>query len=447
MTTKYGPLRNLYMKYLLAWQIFLTSCLVAVPVNASDVPQKSAVIDPVEHVHNASPEEWPQFRGPGGQGHSNATGLPLTWNEKTHVSWKCAIEGEGWSSPVTRGKQLWVTTSLDSGRSLLLISLDLNSGEPRQRIEIFAPQTIRSRHPKNSYASPTPILADDRVYVHFGPYGTACLTTAGQIVWKTKLAYQTLYGPSCSPVLFKDLVIVQCHGTDVRYVTALDKQTGEVVWQSTYDYQNPQLNYLNAESTPLVIQTDAGPQLICSVAGHVLAYEPQTGNRLWSVQQAENYAQVPRPVYGNGLLFTAGGYHSPVLFAIRPEGRGDVTASHVEWSLRKAIPQNPSPLLINQELYLVSDNGVASCLDARTGQVHWRKRLEGEFSTSPIFADGKIYVSNEQGVTTVLAPGTQFQILASNPLDGRIFASPAVSGKAIYLRTDRHLYCLEEKSE
>ena len=441
------PPKELHIKRLLSLQILITCCLVSARADSSDVSQKSAVTAKAENVRIASPDDWPQFRGPGGQGHSNATGLPLTWSEMTNVSWKCEIEGEGWSSPVTRGKQLWVTTSLDSGRSLLLISVDLTTGERLQRIEIFAPPTIRSRHPKNSYASPTPILAGDRVYVHFGPYGTACLTTAGQIVWKTKLAHKTLYGPSSSPVLFKNLLIVQCHGTDVRYVTALDKNTGEVVWRRSDDYQNPQLDYHNAESTPLVIQTDAGAQLICNVAGQVLAYEPRTGNSLWSVQQPENYAQVPRPVYGNGLLFTAGGYYAPVLFAIRPEGRGDVTVSHVEWSLRKAVPQNPSPLLINQELYLVSDNGVASCLDARTGQVHWRKRLEGDFSTSPIFADGKIYVSNEQGVTTVLAPGTRFQTLATNKLNGRILASPAVSGKAIYLRTDRYLYCLEQNSE
>ena len=427
--------------------ILIYCCLAAVLANASDLSQKSAVTAKLEKVQIASPADWSQFRGPDGQGHSTATGLPLSWSETTNVSWKCEIEGMGWSSPVTLGKQLWVTTSLDSGRSLLVISVDLTTGARLQRIEVFTPQTIRNLHAKNSFASPTPILEGDRVYVHFGPYGTACLTTAGEIVWKTKLAHKTHYGPSSSPVLFKDLLIVQCHGLDARYVTALDKNTGQVVWRRSHDYQNAQLQFYNSESTPLVIQTDAGAQLICNVAGQVLAYEPRTGNSLWSVQQAENYAQVPRPVYGNGLLFTAGGYHNPVLFAIRPDGRGDVTASHVKWSLRKAVPNNPSPLLINQELYLVSDNGVASCLDARTGQAHWRKRLAGNFSTSPIFADGKIYFFNEQGVTTVLASGTQFQNLATNKLAGRIMASPAVSGKAIYLRTDQHLYCLEQKSD
>ena len=435
------------MRRLTGSHILLYCCLASVLAKASELPQKPAVTAKSKNAQIPSPDNWSQFRGPGGQGHSTATGLPLSWSETTNVSWKCEIEGTGWSSPVTRGKQLWVTTALDSGKSLLAISLNLTTGKQLQRIEVFTPQTIRRRHSKNSYASPTPILEGDRVYVHFGPYGTACLTTAGEIVWKTKLAHTTLYGPSSSPVLFKDLLIVQCHGTDVRYVTALDKTTGQAVWQTTHDYKNPQLERHNAESTPLVIHTDGGAQLICNVAGHVLAYEPRTGNSLWSVQQAENYAQVPRPVYGNGLLFTAGGYYSPVLFAIRPDGRGDITASHVKWSVREAVPHNPSPLLINQQLYVVSDNGVASCLDARSGQVHWRKRLAGNFFTSPIFADEKIYFFNEQGVTTVLAPGTRFQNLATNKLDGRIMASPAVSGKAIYLRTDRHLYCLARKSD
>ena len=435
------------MRRLLNWHILVHCYLASILANASDLSQNPAVPAKAEKIQSVSPAEWSQFRGPGGQGHSTATGLPLTWSETTNVSWKREIEGSGWSSPVTRGKQLWVTTALDSGKSLLAISLDLTTGEQLQRIEVFTPQTVRSRHAQNSYASPTPILEGDRVYVHFGPYGTACLTTDGEIVWKTRLAHKTLYGPSSSPVLFRDLLIVQCHGTDVRYVTALDKATGQAVWQATHDYKSPKLELHNAESTPLVIHTDGGAQLICNVAGHVLAYDPRTGNRLWSVQQAENYAQVPRPVYGNGLLFTAGGYYSPVIFAVRPDGRGDVTTSHVKWSLREAVPHNPSPLVIKQELYVVSDNGVASCLDTRTGQAHWRKRLAGKFFTSPIFADGKIYFFNEEGVTTVLAPGARFQNLATNKLAGRIMASPAVSGKAIYLRTDRHLYCLARKSD
>ena len=422
-------------------------CLTAIPPGGIGWTAEPTDSAPTISVQQPSVDDWSQFRGPGGQGHSIAEELPLNWSESKNVTWKSAIEGTGWSSPVTRGKQIWLTTAVDQGKSLLVICLDRATGRQRHRIAIFASQMTRGLHPKNSHASPTPILEGDRVYVHFGPYGTACLTTGGKLVWKTRLAYKTLYGPSSSPVLLDDLLIVQCHGTDVRFVTALDKKTGKPRWRRSHDSRSPKLERHNSESTPLIIHTPAGSQLICNVAGHVLSYEPRTGKSLWSVQQQENYAQVPRPVYGHRLLFTAGGYFSPVVHAIRPGGRGDVTKSHVVWSVRKAVPNNPSPLLVGNELYMVSDKGIGSCLDARTGKLHWRERLGGNYSASPIFADGRIYFANEEGVTTVLAPGPRFRKLASNKLDGRIMASSAVSGKAIYLRTDRHLYRIEQKRD
>ena len=392
------------------------------------------------------PGDWTQFRGPGGQGHSAAKNLPLTWSDTKNVAWKSTIEGTGWSSPVIRGEQIWLTTAIDNGKTLLVICLDRETGRQRHRIELFSPSILKGLHTKNSYASPTPVLEGDRVYVHFGPYGTACLTTEGKVVWKTSLAHKTLYGPSSSPVLLDDLLIVQCHGTDVRFVTALDKKSGKARWRRTHEAHSPKRKYDNAESTPLIIQTPAGAQLICNVAGRVLAYEPRTGKSLWSVRQDENYAQVPRPVHGHGLLFTAGGYFSPVVHAIRPDGKGDVTASHVVWSTHKAVPHNPSPLLVGNELYLISDKGIASCLDARTGNLHWKERLGGNYSASPVFADGRIYLANEEGVTIVLAPGVSFRRLAVNTLSGLIMASPAVSAHAIYIRPDRHLFRLEKSS-
>jgi len=433
------------MKHLLRSLLLVGWCLAVLSASGSVLAKEP--INPTRSGKAARPaaDNWSQFRGPTGQGHSTASGLPLTWSESKNIKWKVAIEGSGWSSPVTRGKQIWLTTAVNKGKSLLVICLDRATGRQLHRISIFAPEKPRGLHPKNSYASPTPILEANRVYVHFGPYGTACLTTDGKVVWKTRLKYKTLYGPSNCPVLLDNLLIVQCHGTDVRFVTALDKRTGLPRWRRTHDARFPKLPHHNAESTPLIIQTPTGPELICNVAGHVLAYEPRTGKSLWSVGQKENYAQVPCPVYANGLLFTAGGYFSPVVHAIRPGGRGDVTKSHVVWSVRKAVPKNPSPLIVGNEFYMVSDKGVGSCLDTSTGKLHWRERLGGDFSTSPIFADGRIYLANEQGATIVLAPGTQFRKLAINKLNGRILASPAVSGKAIYLRTDRHLYRIERQ--
>jgi outer membrane protein assembly factor BamB len=383
-------------------------------------------------------EDWPQFRGPEGQGHSAARGLPLTWSETENITWKAAIPGLGWSSPVIQGKQIWLTTALDDGRSLHALCLDRATGKLLHDVAVF-PKNIPSRlHSTNSHASPTPFLEGDRVYVHYGSYGTACLTTAGKVVWTTQMPHAMSYGPSSTPVLYDDLLIVPCHGTDVRYLAALDKKTGEVRWKQSHDGRH-------SEATPLVIQAPGGDQLIANLAERVVAYDPRTGREIWSVQQGDNYAQVSRPVYGHGLVFVCGGYFSPVLHAIRPDGRGDVTKTHVAWSLNKAVPQNPSPLLVGNELYLVNDKGICSCLDARSGKLHWSERLGGAYYASPLYADGRIYFLNDSGETTVIAPGVSFKKLASNKLEGRSLASLAVSGKAIYFRTDHHLYQIEKK--
>ncbi len=382
-------------------------------------------------------EDWPQFRGPDGQGQAAARGLPITWSETENVVWKVTIPGLGWSSPVVRDEQLWLTTAIDEGRSLRALCIERATGKLLHDVEVFPNNTPGRLYPLNSHASPTPIVDGDRVYVHFGGYGTACLASDGKIIWKTKLDHSLGYGPSSTPVLFDDLLIVPCHGTDVRYTAALDKNTGELRWKQPHEGRS-------SDSTPLVIDTPSGQQLISNLAERVVAYDPRTGKELWSVQQ-DNYANVPRPVFGHGLVIVCGGYMSPGLHAIRPDGRGDVSKTHVAWSLNKAVPQNPSPLLVGDELYLVSDKGIGSCLDARSGKLHWSERLGGEYYASPLYADGRIYFLNDSGETTVIAPGVSFKKLASNKLEGRSLASPAVSGKAIYFRTDHHLYRIEEK--
>jgi outer membrane protein assembly factor BamB len=388
-------------------------------------------------ARDATRDDWPQFRGPDGQGYSPARGLLLTWSDKENVAWKVAVPGLGWSSPVVGGKQIWLTTATDGGRSLRALCLDRITGKVRHNVEVFARKNAGPLHPKNSHASPTPILEGDRLYVHFGPYGTACLTTNGRVLWRTTLAYTPLYGPASSPVLFGDLLILHCDGTDVRYTVGLDKHTGKVRWKTSRAGRN-------SDSTPLVIRTGKGAQVISNVAERVVAYDAETGKELWWVGQGDNYAQVPRPVYGHGLVFTCGGYFHPVVYAIRPNGRGDVSTTHVVWSLRNGVPQTPSPVLAGDELYLVSDNGIASCVDARTGKLYWRERLGGNFSASPVVADGRIYFLDEEGTTVVVAAGRRFRKLAVNRVEGRTLASPAVAGRAIYLRTNTRLYRIEQ---
>jgi outer membrane protein assembly factor BamB len=233
------------------------------------------------------------------------------------------------------------------------------------------------------------------------------------------------------------LLIASCDGTDAQYVVALDKNSGSIRWKTDR-------NGAMAYSTPLVIRVGDRDLLVSTGGEWVMAYDPATGDEIWRVRYETGYSEVPRPVFGHGLAFVASGYNTPWLYAIRPDGHGDVTDTHVAWKLQKGAPLNPSPLVIGNELYLVDDHGIASCLDAETGEQHWQKRVPGNYSASPLFADGRIYLTNETGVTTVIAPGTKFKELATNPLEGNTLASLAVAGKAIYLRTDSHLYRIEE---
>ena len=389
------------------------------------------------HSQRDAAEDWPEFRGPDGQGHSTEKGLPISWSENSNVAWKTAIPGLGWSSPVIRGDRIWLTTALDEGRSLHALCLNRNNGEILQNIEVFHKDNPLRIHTKNSHASPTPILENDRVYVHFGTNGTACLTADGKILWKTELPYQHGHGSGGSPALVGDLLIINCDGTDVQYVAALDKLTGSIRWKRSRQGRM-------AYATPLAIRVNGVDQVVSPGADRVVAYNPRNGEEIWWARY-DGYSLVPRPVYGAGLVFVCSGYDSPTLFAVRPDGSGDVTESRVVWTLKRAAPLNPSPLLIDDALYIVNDKGIASCLEAKTGKVRWQERLNGEFSASPLYADGRIYLLNEEGETTVITPGSEFRKLACNSLEGRTLASLAVSDRAIYLRTDHHLYRIQEE--
>lgn len=383
-------------------------------------------------------DDWPQFRGPDGQGHAAQRGLPLEWSEECHIVWKAPVPGLGWSSPTIRGRQIWLTTALDEGRSLHAVCLDLETGETLHDVEVFQLAEPDKVHSKNSHASPSPILEGDRVYVHFGDNGTACLSAEGKVLWRNQeLVYAHGHGPAGSPVLYKDLLIVNCDGTDKQFVAALDKRTGKLRWKTD---RKGRMAY----ATPLVIRVGGQDQVVSTGGDAVVAYNPADGEEIWRVRY-DGYSEVPRPVYGQGLVIVSSGYDSPVLYAIRPDGRGDVTETHVAWTINKAAPLNPSPLLVGEELYSVSDNGIVICVDAKTGEQHWQKRLPGNYSASLLEADGRIYITNETGLTTAIAPGKEFESLASNQLDGRTLASLAVSGKALYLRTDTHLYRIEDR--
>jgi outer membrane protein assembly factor BamB len=386
---------------------------------------------------HSSAQGWPEFRGPGGQGHSSERGLPLHWGEGKNVAWKSAVPGLGWSSPVVADGLVWLTTAVgERAISLRVIAFDAASGREVVNVEAFnIPAYRREINPKNSWASPTPVIDNGRVYVHFGADGTAALTTTGKILWKARFDYASQHGAGGSPVVYGDLLIFSCDGSDVAFVVALDKHTGKVKWKTNRGYPADQ-----AYTTPLIIRAAGRDQLISVGAFRARAYDPATGKEIWRVRYDEGFSNVPRPVFAHGLVFIATGFQQPSLLAVRPDGTGDVTKTHVAWSLTRGAPLTPSPIAVGDELYLVTDGGIATCLDARTGGIVWQQRLGGTYSASPVFADGRIYFLAEQGVTTVIAPGKEFRRLATNALDGGLLASMAVSGGSLFLRTDSHLY-------
>jgi hypothetical protein len=388
-------------------------------------------------------DDWPQFRGPTGQGHSDARGLPLEWSESRNVRWKTPVPGRGWSSPVVAGGRVWVTTAITgSGASLRALAFDADTGREAVNVEVFRIRNGDLSNLKNSHASPTPVVEGDRVYVHFGAQGTAALTTSGEILWTVRLPYQSQHGNGGSPVLYADLLILSCDGSDDAFVVALDKRTGKVRWKTSRRQPADQ-----AYSTPLVIRVGDRDELVSVGAYRAAAYDPQTGKEIWRVGYGDGFSNVPRPVFGHGLVYIATGFQQPSLLAVRADGAGDVTKTHIAWTLRRAAPLTPSPLLVGDELYLVNDGGIASCLDAKTGEPHWLQRLGGEFSASPVFADGRVYFLSEDGVATVIAPGKAFRKLATSSLDGETLASMAVAGGSIFIRTASHLYRIGERTD
>ena len=395
-------------------------------------------------------ENWPQFRGPGGNGQSDATGLPLVWSENRNVTWKTAVHGRGWSSPAIWGNQIWMTTANRKGRELYAVCVDGQTGKIVHDVKVFdvrRPERIASI---NTYASPTPVIEGGRLYVHFGTYGTACLDTAsGKVLWSRRdMKCDHHMGPGTSPVVYGSLLIVPVDGIDVQFVIALDKATGKTVWKTdrSTDLRGVHRYCRKAYCTPIVIEAAARKQLISPCSKAIIAYDPKTGKEIWKIRH-RGWSMVPRPLFGHGLVFLVMDYDNPELWALRPDGRGDVTGTHIAWKFKVPVPQKPSFLLIGDLIFLVTDKGSAACIEAKTGRSVWQKRIGGQFSASGIYADGRIYLFSERGATTVLAPGRKYKLLATNRLDGgRMMASPAVAGRALFLRTETHLYRIEKRA-
>ncbi len=403
-------------------------------------------------------ENWPGFRGPTDQGLCDPADLPLRWSETENVAWKTPISGKAWSSPVIWGDTIWMSTAPEDGTRLSAIAVDKNSGKIvlRKRLHYVAgPQYC---HPFNSYASPSPVIEQGRVYLSFGSPYTGCLDTAtGEVIWqRTDFVCNHFRGPGSSPFLYRNLLILHFDGSDHQFVVAMDKRTGETVWKTdrSVDFQDldPETerptrdgDYRKGFSTPVVARAGGRDVLVSLASKALYGYAPETGEELWRVECRDGHSGSSRPAVGHGFVFSPMGLGRSSLWAVRPDGRGVVTRTHVAWEYRRVVPGRSSVLLVDDLLFAVDDNGVAACLEAETGEEVWRARLGGNYSASPIHASGRIYFFDEQGKTTVIAAAREHRVLAVNQLADGFMASPAVSGNALYLRTKSALYRIEDR--
>lgn len=414
--------------------------------------------------------EWPQWRGPDGQGHAPDTkNLPATWSETENVTWKTKLPGKGHSSPVIDGNHIWLTTAFEKKASpaetkkrlekntgsqplvvlaevkLHALCVDRESGEILRNIHLMTQKDPQWVHKLNSYATPTPVLDGGILYTHFGSYGTAALDTkSGEVLWSRQdLSVQHENGPGSTPVMFDNLMIFHMDGSDKQFIIALDRANGETVWQTSRSGEmnsNPQLT--KGYGTPIIGEFGGKSFVVSPAADWLYFYDAKTGKEAHKLPYGQlGFSNVAKPVVRDGVVITPTGFMKSSMIAVRYDGASE---PELLWKYDKAVPKQPSPLWIDNELYLIDDKGVAGCLDATTGEEIWRERLNGNFNGSPLFADGKIYISSQEGKTVVFKPGREFEKIAENELDAPLMASAAAVDEALYIRSEKALYRIEK---
>lgn len=399
---------------------------------------------------------WPQFRGPNGDGIAAESKIPTTWNKSENIAWKTEIHGLGWSSPVIYGKQVWLTTATPDGKELSVLCLDKDTGKILLDQKLFDIAEPQFAHKFNTYASPTPVIEEGRVYLTWGSPGTACLDTKSfEVLWtREDIVCDHFRGAGASPILYGDLLILPYDGADHQFVLAMDKKTGETKWRTerSVDFKDldedgkpkAEGDLRKAYATPHIVEIGGRDVLVSQGAMAIYGYDPKTGEELWRFDEHSNHSASTRPVILGDTIYAPTGFAKPWLIALSGPGSGVLDESSVLWKLQKGVPKKPSLQLVGDHLYAISDGGIATCWDARTGDVKWAERIGGNYSSSPLVAHGLLYFFSEEGKTTVVKAAPEFEKVAENTIGDGFMASPAVSGDALYLRSRSHLYCIEE---
>jgi len=408
-------------------------------------------------------ENWPQWRGPAANGISEEKGPPVEWGPEQNIAWKVPLRGMGTSTPIVWGDRVFITVQVGDGpfeqrgRDFDNAGVARKTGQKEKvqfvveayrrtdgrllwEYRLDAQGELQPVHMKHNLASPSCVTDGQLLYAWVGTGQLVALTLDGKLVWSRHLGkeyspFQILWGHGSSPLLYKDALILLCDHQSAAYLLALDKRTGKQRWKVDRGKNR------RAYSTPFLAAGEKGDELIINSSERMDAYDPATGQELWHVGEP-NKVPVPTPVAHSGVIYASRGYNSGPYMAVKTGGRGDVSQSHVLWEVKTGAPYVSSLLYYRGLIYMATETGIVSCVDAANGQLLWRERLGGVFSASPVAADGKVYLVNEAGETFVLEAGRELKILARNKLNERTLASPAVSGGQIFLRTDQHLYSI-----
>lgn len=413
---------------------------------------------------SSAANDWPRFRGPTGDGiAAKEADPPVEWDETKNVAWKTAIPGRGRSSPVVFEGRVYLTTAAERGIqrtrigpddmqtaehvALGAVCVDAKEGKILWQVtlrEVDKPEPV---HWLSSWATPTPVVEAGRLTCDFGTYGTWCLDpSTGKTLWTKRHPLDHQVGPGSSPILVGDHLVMIRDGRDAQYVTALDKKTGETAWKTDRPPINVgHKNCKKSFSSPLEIRVGDRLQVVAVGPHWVASYDPVSGKELWRARHGDGFSIGTVPVFGHGLVIAGTGCMKASALAVRADGSGDVTATHIAWRSQRGVPVMSSPVLAGDAVVWVSDTGIVTCSDAKTGEVRWQERLKGDHLASPILAAGRLYFFGKEGNAAVFKAGSPAERLGEGRVDGLVTATPAAVGKALILRTDTHLYRIEKR--